>query len=89
MIMKKVRMILSLTAVLFAIGAAIASVVAPAQPKAYEFVADNVCEERTIECNTTGTYACRLSMVEPILRENKTQANCGQELKRSTAPPAN
>jgi len=87
--MKTVRIYLSIMALVFAIGGAIASSHLAPNTVAYEFI-DNPdpmpdqCVSNTINCQTTATsQACKVTTNGPVLREtSNTSTSCGTELWR-------
>jgi hypothetical protein len=89
--MKKVRVILSLVAFVFAIGAAIAFGHPAPNTVAYQFIPSPAkCELKMITCQVTETlYPCRQIVGSPILHEdNDVETSCGRALWRTTPPPA-
>ena len=90
--MKKVRIILSVLAIVLAIGGAIASAFTP-NTIAYEYVTNPEpdCLPKSIVCQVPPTsYPCRLVSGGVILREHEDfETECGDELWRTTPPPNN
>jgi hypothetical protein len=91
--MKKIRIFLSIVAVVFAFGGAVASRLIDQNP-VYQFI-DNPgtendrCDVVSLECQTSSTmYPCRTIVGGPILRQSSI-TSCGNDLWRTTAPPSN
>jgi hypothetical protein len=70
----------------FAVAGALASQRMSTALSGYEFVPGPIpsCDYKGDICDTGGTFACRVSVAGPILRENNTTTTCGQELMRTT-----
>lgn len=82
--MKKIM--IGLFAFGFAFVGALASQRMSTAVPGYEFVPGPIpsCDYKGDVCDTGGTFACRVSLGSPILRENNTSTTCGQELMRTT-----
>lgn len=85
--MKTIRIFLSAVAIVFAVGAAVASSFTN-YPVAYQFVdlagtVNDRCDIIEIECNDVSGPACRVTALSPILRRDNTPGtSCGPELKK-------
>lgn len=79
--MKKLRILLSVLAILFAVGGAVAS--QAVQNQVYWFVNDE-CEEIDLECDIEGDVACKFSPSDPdTFRSGPiNHSTCGIELMR-------
>lgn len=87
--MRKLRVILSALAIVFAFGGAVASALLP-NSVAYEYVTNPEpdCLSRTITCQSTPTmHPCRTVAGGPILKDSPDfSTQCGNDLWRTTAP---
>jgi hypothetical protein len=89
--MKTIRVYLSVMAIVFAVGGAVASnsLVNPV----YRFVdltgtEDDRCDPVSLECSTNFNFPCKVNATSPTLRSVSTPStSCGVELTRQTAPP--
>jgi hypothetical protein len=81
--MKKIRVILSMLAIVLAIGGAIASTSIRTLDVAYEFVNDEqepYCQPHPVECSTfNNSIPCTVTGVTSTLRLSPI-TSCGQEL---------
>lgn len=90
-IMKTIRVYLSVMAIVFSVGGAIASglLVNPV----FRFVdlpgtEDDRCDQISLECSTNFSFPCKVNATSPTLRSiNSPSTSCGVELTRQTAPP--
>jgi hypothetical protein len=92
--MKKVRIFLSVLAIVFAVAGAVASQVVVPLEMGYEFIpASGIDEARCVAvddiCQESGSYACRVTLADPVLKKFVSSTTCGVELRRTTPPPAN
>lgn len=82
--MKKIRIILSVAAILFAVGASFASRIAPSMT-GYEFIPagggePEQCIQRTVDCDVSGSNPCTLNTHD--VRRDNTVTHCGSSLKK-------
>lgn len=89
--MRKIKVLFSAIAVVFALAGVMATHLPVANEPGYEFI-DNPgsvpdeCVQRLDDCNTTGSYACKVTQNSPTLRRIVSDTQCGIELKRNTPP---
>ncbi|MBS1682214.1 MAG: hypothetical protein JST48_10925 [Bacteroidetes bacterium] len=87
--MKKVSVLLSAMAFVFAVGGALASQKLLTNIQGYEFIDrpgtdDDECIAR-INCDTDGTVDCKVTTASPILHDSSNPAtSCGLTLKMKT-----
>jgi hypothetical protein len=89
--MKTIRVYLSVLAIVFSVGGAIASNVLDQIP-VYQFIdnpgtEDDRCVAVQLECSQNLEFACKVNATSPILKSSPTATACGIELTRATAPP--
>jgi hypothetical protein len=76
--MKKIRILLALSAVVLAIGGAFATRTLSPSITVYEFSPPVNCIEHTADCATSGTTACTITGVSVQLRQDPTPStSCG------------
>jgi hypothetical protein len=93
--MKRIRIVLSITAFMLAIGGSITTNALFVTEPGYEFIAatgeeDAKCQLVANICDQSGMYPCKVNSAPttPRLHRFDTSTSCGIELNRIDAPPA-
>lgn len=88
--MKTIRIYLSVAAIVFSVGGAIASeVLVNSYTVAYRWIdltgtANDECEQISVTCQETGATTCTVTGIASVLRKDPTvNTSCGIELRKN------